>query len=155
MVGLSKLKIILLNKIGNLFVKAISTVDFEDGDGFQYTDLDLLKDEVKKKVTHLREYGFYSKPMKNAECFVAFPNGSRDDGFILKACHGKYEPDLEVGDVALVHFKGHQILLSEDNGLNIEIVNSKPITIKAKNVNIELEAGGQFSVAGTHFTVDA
>lgn len=158
MVGLVKLKIFLLNKIANLFVKAIATSEFKSNSkSYQFTNVNLLADDAKTEIIHLREYGFYSIPFSGAECLVCFPNGSKDEGFILKACHQQYEPkpnDYTNGDLFMLHYKGHKIHLT-DEGINIESENSKPITIKAKNVDIDLEAGGKFSVAGDHLTVDA
>lgn len=155
MVGLAKLKKFLLNKIANLILKAIATKDFSNGSGFPYTNIDVLQDLQKTKVMYLRDYGFYSLPMEKAECIVVFPNGSLDEGIILKACHSEHEPkEQENGEVGVKHYKGHWIKMQEEQ-VEFIMANSKPLTIKAKNVNIELESGGQFSVAGSNLTVDA
>lgn len=157
MVGLAKLRQALLNKIANLFVKAIASSSFySSSDGLQYASVDLLADEPKDEVSKLSDYGFYSKPLKGAQCFVVFPNGSRDEGFILKAFHQEYLPSPEIekdGDIFLMHYKGHKIRIT-DEGIEVNTVDNKPINVTAKDVNIILEANGKFTVAENNFTVD-
>lgn len=165
MVGLSKLKEFFLHQISNLFVKAVATLDFKkESNGYQFTNINLLEGETQDIVTHLREYGFYSVPMENAQCFVCFPNGSRDEGFIIKACHSEHEisgEQQEKGMVFMRHYLGHNITMKE-NSLKIESLNSKPLEIEAedvnitaKNVSITLQSGGKLTVNNTNFSVDA
>lgn len=156
--GLADIKRIFMNKLANIVLKAIATSQFtKSNESYQKTNALILADESKNNLTHLREYGFYSVPKSGAECLTIFPGGSKDEGFIIKACHQAYEPttDNAEGNVMMLHWKGHKILLTESEGLKIEVKESKPVTIIAKNVDIELETGGQFSVGGTNLTVDA
>ena len=161
MAGINKLKEYLMSKISSLIVKAIASGDFTIPDTkgkFQYVNLDTFKDVTKADVIRPQDYGFYSAPLDGSECLVLFPNGSQDEGIIIRASNTKYDPtssQMESGDIMILHYKGHFIKLSDAGGVEIEVLNSKPITIKAKNVDIELDVGGKFTVAGDNLTVDA
>lgn len=146
-------------KIGNMLFKAILTSDAKlktDNKTIQTVAVNFIGLPISG-IKRPQNYGFYSNPMKGSQSFVAFPDGNTEDGVCLIAAHNEYAPtvdELPKGGCGVFHYKGH-VLKFTNESLEITMNDSKPINIKAKNINIDLEPGGQFSVEGTHLTVDA
>jgi len=160
MVGLNNLKSFFVSKISSLIIKAITTTSIEipsEKGIFQFVNINTFKDNPKNDIVRLQEYGFYSVPLKGGETIVLFPNGSQDEGLIVKTSNVKYDPiddEIKEGDTMIKHYKGDFIKITDD-GIEINSKTDKPIVVNGKNVDINLITGGKFTVAGDNLTVDA
>lgn len=127
----------------------------DDSKSMQLIKVTVMEGEVKDLVERIQEYGFTSVPRKGSEALVGFIGGNKDQGIAIKVDDSRVRlKDLPDGSVAMYHYSGHKIVMTDDT-VEITLVSGKTVNINARNVNVNLESGGQFSVAGSNLTVDA
>ncbi len=159
MAGLNSVMVWVKTKLSNLFVKAILNADITiiNSGGLPTVNVDMMHEETQNDMVYPQQYGIYSAPLKGSQAFIAFQNGSRDEGIVISVADDRYfhiSSDFKPGDIMIKYKDTHTIHLSE-SGVKIEAVSNQPINLEAQNVNVTLSAGGQFAVNNTNFTVDA
>lgn len=131
----------------------LSLVD--DTKSVQLLQIEILDGETKSGVERVQNYGFTSVPRAGGEVVAVFINGNRDQGLVVAVDDSRVRlKNLPEGASAMYHYSGHKIVMTDD-GIEVTGANDKPFNITAKNVNITLQSGGKFSVAGDNLTVDA
>jgi phage gp45-like len=69
----------LKRKVFLLIGRAILTA-VNNSEKFMKVQVTALKDETITDIERVQEYGFETYPKKDAEAFIVFPNGNRDQG---------------------------------------------------------------------------
>lgn len=104
-----------------------------------------LYDETITGIERFQEYGFETRPEKDAEVLVVFINGNRDQGIAACVHDRRYRPqDLAPGDVALYTSEDggtgdHRIHLKK-SGKEIDI-NANKIISKATEIKFGAASG--------------
>ena len=117
-----KAKIQLL--VGRCILKAIN-----DAEGNQKIQVTGLKNETISDIERFQEYGLTTFPKNDAEVFIIFQNGNRDQGIAICVNDRVYRPKtLSEGEVMLYDHAGTQIYLKTGN--KVEIDASGEISLK-------------------------
>jgi len=142
------------NRIRIMINKAVLNL-VDDSTGIQLIQADIVEDSTKDKIPRIQQYGFTSVPKKDAQVILACLNGNRSNSIALAVDDSRYRvKNLSDGNVAIYDCNGNMVKLTDD-GMELAIYSGKDLVINCKNCSINLESGGQFSVAGTKLTVDA
>lgn len=121
---------------------ARAIVELVDNDeGTMKLQITVLSGEVLDGIERFEEYGLSSYPKTNSEAFVAFLNGSRDQGIIIKVHDRRYRPnDLDEGDACLhTDQDNHRIWLKS---------NGKEIYIEGDKLELQIDGDVEFSISG-------
>lgn len=104
----------------------------------QLLQVDLLDDETRDGAEHLEPYGFTAHPHPGAECFVAFPMGSRDHPIVLVAGDRRYRiKGLAQGEVAFYDDQGQKVVIYRDR---IEVEAPK-VVVLSDDVHLGAQGG--------------
>lgn len=127
----------LKNRIFSLISKVV-VYSVKDSEEFQKVLIEGFKSE-DKTLEHIQPYGFAYNAPKGSEGVALFPNGSRDNGFILVLGNRTLRiKNLKNGEVAL-YDKFNNLIHLKDSG-EIEVKATNKVVVKA--TNIELGDGG-------------
>lgn len=123
-------------------------VSADDSKGIQLIRIQMFNGEEKQGVERLQSYGMTSVPKEGSEVLIGAINGSKDQviAIVVNDSNARMT-GLNEGDVALHRQSGDKVW--------IKLLSNDVIEINAKNVNVNLETGGQLNVAGGNLTVDA
>jgi len=114
------------NRIRMILNRAL-VVMVNDGTPIQLLQISIMKDEVKSGVERLQDFGFTSNPKSGAETLVAFLNGNKDQGIIIKVDDSRYrKKNLDPGNSAMYNSEGVSIHLE---GKKIKITGMDDVEI--------------------------
>lgn len=131
------------NRVLNALARGVlSNVD--DDDGMQVVQVDLLDSETRDELDRFQNYGFTSKPRKDAEALVMFVGGKRDNGIVFAVEDRRYRiTSLEDGEVCVYNDTGAKMLFKANGDVEIT-----PKSGQKLKLNCDVECTGDVVASG-------
>lgn len=108
----------LKNRIMNM-VRNGAVISADDAGAIQLLKLNLGNGDIQAGIKRIQNFGFTSKPKKNAQAVVLFVNGTRDNPLVIACEDGNYRVHLQDGEAAVYNAFGLVIKLAADGTISM------------------------------------